>query len=197
MNIKVTKAFQHKTKQWSGGTTTQLFIQPKEAVFKERDFNFRLSKAFVSDVESVFTSLSNVQRKLMVLEGTIELTHEQHHSTTLSKFDLDTFLGDWKTTCKGSCSDFNLMLMNGTEGNVEGISRLTGETFTYNLSSTNNYQFLYLNSGKAALPFTTTTNILETGDLLIIENPANESLQIKILEDSDLVSVQITNLNTI
>jgi len=197
MNVQIIKASQHQTNHWSGGTTTQLFIHPKEADFKERNFNFRLSKAIVSDEVSVFTSLSNVHRILMVLEGIIELVHEQHHSKTLSKFEVDNFLGDWKTTCYGSCSDFNLMLMNDTKGNVKGLELKTGETLNYKLNNDNPFYFFYLDKGKATITLTNETNNLEKGDLLIAKKPMCDTLQIKSLEDSVLISVKITNLNTL
>ena len=121
MKISILKSDTFKTTKWSGGTTTELYIHPEQAAYQNRDFDFRLSKAIVTDQESVFTPLPKTHRKLMVLEGSITLTHENQPSKQLSEFDVDTFDGDRKTSCAGSCTDFNLMMMGNTSGNLEGF----------------------------------------------------------------------------
>ena len=65
-----------KTSRWSGGTTTELFLHPKNGSYAESNFLFRLSSAYCQDSESVFTSLPGVKRILMVLDGRTSLCHQ-------------------------------------------------------------------------------------------------------------------------
>src|SRR3989338_2528629 len=104
MNITLVTEQDYITSQWSGGSTTQLYISPANASYAECNFDFRISSAKIEVPESTFTVLPNVNRKLMVLEGEITLNHENPVNTgpggqykkTLQKYEVDTFNGDWK-----------------------------------------------------------------------------------------------------
>ena len=109
---------------WAGGTTTQLAIWPPEADYKRRDFKWRVSTARVDLEESVFTSLPGYHRLLMILEGAVRLTHEvqgRRRDKALSAFEQDAFEGDWNTTSRGRCVDFNLMTASCCLGSVEAL----------------------------------------------------------------------------
>lgn len=107
-----------KTSQWSGGTTTELFLYPPDGSYADRNFQFRLSSADCEDAESVFTSLPGVRRILMVLDGKITLCHDGKRKVTLEPGDQDHFTGDETTRSTGGCVDFNLMMKGNTEGNL-------------------------------------------------------------------------------
>ncbi len=102
MKISIRKAFSFCTTGWSGGETTELFINPQNSQFKDRDFIFRLSMATVEVEKTQFTSLPGCTRKLMVLRGEMILSHVNQHSKKLKPFDQDRFLGDWGTNAEGS-----------------------------------------------------------------------------------------------
>ena len=101
-----------ETAEWSGGTTTQLFIWPRNAAYKQMNFDFRISTATIEVETSKFTQLPGVKRTLMVLEGSLELQHKGHHQTILERFEKDEFSGDWETVSGGMAEDFNLMVLN-------------------------------------------------------------------------------------
>ncbi|MGH4138147.1 HutD/Ves family protein [Clostridium sp.] len=126
-NIKIIKENQHKTSEWSGGTTTQLYIYPENSLYSERKFKWRLSSAKVEVEKSIFTSLPGISRHIMVLEGELFLEHEGHHKAALKALQQDTFSGDWTTTSFGKVTDFNLMLAQGYKGELEAISFNSGE----------------------------------------------------------------------
>ena len=69
MKLNLTKKKELQTSAWRGGTTTQLAIFPKEAVYKKLDFFFRISTATINVEESTFTNLPNVNRVIMILKG--------------------------------------------------------------------------------------------------------------------------------
>ena len=104
---------------WSGGTTAEIFIHPKGASFKLGNYNLRISIATVEIEESIFTSLPDVSRTLMVLKGTLKLNHEGHHSSVLAPFQQDSFDGGWKTKSQGKVTDFNVMTKNNSKTSVE------------------------------------------------------------------------------
>lgn len=119
--IRLIQKHEHKTSQWSGGTTTQLMIYPEDAQYSERNFLWRISSAKVEIEESTFTYLPGIQRIIMIINGCMTLEHEGHHSVTLAPFQQDTFMGDWTTTSVGKVTDFNLMMAEGCEGRLESI----------------------------------------------------------------------------
>ncbi len=125
--MEIIRKEEYKTSQWAGGTTTELFIYPKDAIYRERNFKWRLSSAKVDVEESTFTHLPGILRIIMILEGELTLEHEGHHSTSLKPFEQDHFSGEWITRSFGKVVDFNLMMNQGCNGKVEVISMDKGE----------------------------------------------------------------------
>lgn len=115
------KKSSHKTAQWAGGTTTELAIYPPHSSYEARNFRWRLSTAKVLQRETVFTSLPGYRRILMVLEGAMVLAHEREHIANLASYGKDKFDGSWTTHCIGTGRDFNIMLGEGCEGNLDMI----------------------------------------------------------------------------
>lgn len=108
--------FSHaKSTQWSGGTTSELFIFPSDSNFQQRDFVFRISSATVETEKSTFTLLPNFHRYLVVLEGKLKIEHVDRFSVELSPFDSTYFEGDWNTTSEGKVRDFNLIFNDSVE----------------------------------------------------------------------------------
>ena len=192
MKISILKSDTFKTTKWSGGTTTELYIHPEQAAYQNRDFDFRLSKAIVTDQESVFTPLPKTHRKLMVLEGSITLTHENQPSKQLSEFDVDTFDGDRKTSCAGSCTDFNLMMMGNTSGNLEGFQIQKNQAIERDVPTGLEFVFDYNFGGKTNITVADEAHCIDEGDLMIIERPESRRIRISAFKNSNLVWVNIT-----
>ena len=72
-----------KTSNWSGGITTELFIYPREADYKKRDFLFRLSSATVDLDRSDFTPLPGFFRFISPLNGDLKISHDEKNFTKL------------------------------------------------------------------------------------------------------------------
>lgn len=120
MNIKIIKPENYVKSEWSGGVTSQIYIYPETAQYKERNFKFRISMAIAYDDYSTYTNLPEVTRYLVSLDGTAVITHDDRYSIELTPFgNVDCFMGDWKTTAKGAIKDFNLMLANGAKGKMQ------------------------------------------------------------------------------
>lgn len=176
------------TARWSGGTTTELGIYPKDGDYSAREFKWRVSSAVVEVEESEFTSLPGVNRILMILEGELRLIHEGHHSCILKKYDQDSFMGDWKTKSFGRVTDFNLMIKGVGNGRIDtiyvkpnGMESLRFKKSTYK----NNHTIVYITKGCANiqdLDMKAFDTILfdDYIDRIDIINPGKEDLEIVI-----------------
>lgn len=180
-----------QTSQWSGGSTTQLYIFPANATYAARDFELRISTAKVEVTESTFTTLPGVDRKLMILEGAINITHEGQYSKHLKPFEVDEFSGDWKTTAIGTCTDFNVMTTRQQQSELYHIAMDATGSYTLKLKETCKNLFLYATSGTIRLQLMNEDYILETGNLMVIEDLSVSSITINSDKGFGLVVVEL------
>ncbi len=192
MSFTIISADKFNTINWSGGTSTELFIYPDTADYKLRNFDFRLSTAKVEVEKSEFTSLPGVLRKIMILDGQIEISHKNQYHKYLKEFDVDEFEGDWQTSSVGVCTDFNLMTRGNTKGELSSLHLLNNQTKDLSFSDNQIKIFIYLYAGKITINNKGNDLNLDQGDLLIIENSDHKSLKIKALGDSDLIISRIS-----
>lgn len=164
MGIRVFTAENRNTIAWSGGTSTELFLHPQGGSFAERRFQFRISTATVVTDTATFTRLEGVTRHLMILKGTLELTHEGHYTQCLHPYEQDTFPGEWTSHSKGAVTDFNLMLKEGLSGSLQHIRLEKNQAHSF--TATARHYFLYLATGMAA---TQKDVVIKATDLLQIE----------------------------
>ncbi|WP_062059296.1 HutD family protein [Aquimarina longa] len=193
MEINSITSSQFKINTWSGGKTTQFYIYPPTATYQKLNFDFRLSMATVAIENSIFTTLPNISRTLMVLEGNITLNHENKYSKQLGKFDKDEFEGGWKTSCIGKCTDFNLMTSGDTKGTLAAINIKQNKNTQHPIHSKWDWIFMYIYSGKIEIDINTKTYSLNQGDLLVINKPENTNISINASENSILIVSEIAN----
>jgi environmental stress-induced protein Ves len=167
-----------KKSEWSGGSTTQLFIFPSTASYTARDFELRLSTAKVEAEESTFTALPGIDRKLMILEGAISITHQDKYTKHLTPFKVDEFNGNWKTTAIGTCTDFNVMTTGKQQSAFYHIAMEAGSSYTLKPKAECKKLFLYVTSGTLQLQLKDENYILETGNLMVIEDGSVSSIAI-------------------
>lgn len=131
---------------WSGGTTTQLFIYPEDASYALRNFGFRLSTATVEIPVSDFTALPGFARKLMLISGTIVISHNNEPGKQLHPYETETFMGHWQTKAVGTCTDFNLIHSPLFHTTLFTYSPENIEKYLYTQSNNIDWVFIY-NSG--------------------------------------------------
>ncbi|PWH86183.1 HutD/Ves family protein [Brumimicrobium oceani] len=180
-----------QTSQWSGGTTTQLYISPEGATLANRDFKLRISIAKVETSESSFTSLPGVNRKLMILEGEITITHEGHYSKHLKPFDVDTFKGDWKTNSKGTCTDFNVMTTGEQQNEMYYLAMGAAMNYKLKPKSTCKDLFIYATSGNCTLRMLGENHFFHKGDLMVIEDFTIPSISISSPKAFGIVVLEV------
>ncbi len=106
--------------EWSGGSTTQLFIFPEGSDLAKRDFIWRISSATFTSTTSRFSDFSAYQRYLLPLKGELYLKHCDKYDTTLKPYDVEYFMGSWITDSTNSldCRDFNLIVRKDVHCNL-------------------------------------------------------------------------------
>ena len=174
MDYQIIRNEQHKTSLWEGGSTTELFIHPQTADYKQLNFDFRISTAKIELEKSNFTSLPNISRKLIILDGEILIKHTNKYNKVLKKFNSDNFEGDWETTSEGTCTDFNLMIRGKTKGDIEAFS--IKKSTEYLLNQNISFLFVYCFIGNLEINLNQKTEYLHKGDLLIINHPSVQKI---------------------
>ncbi|MDO9274071.1 MAG: HutD family protein [Lutibacter sp.] len=191
MNIDILKAADFKTTKWAGGSTTELYIHPPTANYASRNFNFRVSSATLEVPQSVFTLLPEVSRQLMVLSGSINVSHKNHHKVELNKNEIDSFEGNWETSAVGTCVDFNLMTKGQTKGKISSIAVSADKTLNFQLDATCEFIIFYAYDGKLQSHFGSEKRNLNQGELMVIRHPINEVIKLQSSENCELAVVHI------
>jgi len=193
MSVNIIRKHAQQLSEWSGGTTTQLYIYPENASYPLRNFLFRVSTATVNVEESVFTKLPGVSRTIMILDGELELQHTGHHNKLLKKFDTDIFSGDWDTKGFGKATDFNLMTTGNTKGDLKVIILQTNEQFSKNVLTKENIAGYYLVKGSVDMLLNKEKYVLHQHDFVVFENE-NQTVQLLMnaMEDAAIVEVQVS-----
>ena len=128
MKITIIPAQEQKTAAWAGGKTIELLIFPPDSSYQARDFSVRISSATVELERSDFTALPGFTRYIMPLRGRMKLEHPADDGVAtspgadLAPFSVHRFDGGRQTVSHGTCTDFNLMLAQGWEGEMKAVS---------------------------------------------------------------------------
>lgn len=118
MEYRLFTAPDFRTAEWPGGKTTELFIFPPEGDYRSRSFAWRLSSATVESETSEFTALPDITRHLMLLRGSMALSHGGRPAIRLAPFEPVCFDGGVPTRSRDAAEDFNLMTAPGFSGRI-------------------------------------------------------------------------------
>lgn len=180
-------ASSQRTTNWTGGTTTQLFIYPQGASYAERNFLFRISTATIETETSTFTSLPGFQRILMILTGALVINHKDHYTKTLLAFDTDSFDGAWETTAIGKVTDFNLMMAEGITGRCKHETIQPNHQVSITVES--DFYGLYWLQGNAFIRSQAEEHIPKTKDFIRFHK--GETFTIITEKNCDWVSIEV------
>lgn len=203
-SIEIIRKSEQKTNCWSGGTTTQLAIYPKDASYNDRNFKWRISSAKVETPESTFTSLSGFWRLIMIIDGQMHLEHENHHSISLNPFEQDSFSGEWTTHSYGKVTDFNLMMTGGCKGKLIAIELLKGKNIKiidshelYANEFTLSTEGFYCVNDHVSITIAEKEIVLQKGDLLLINlEKTSQKLPLRIFNKTQN-AIHIIRINVI
>ena len=183
----------YKTTNWSGGTTTELYIYPETSNYQKRDFLWRLSSATIDIEKSIFTPLPDIKRVLMILDGKIKIEHENMATKILNPFDKDIFDGSIKTVSFGKATDFNLMLKVGFDGDINHFTIKENEKKVFSLSKKNNFYGFYCYKGEINIKTKDNRYELKEKSFLLLKN-FNSEIIINGKTDSIFLYVNIKEL---
>lgn len=162
----VRKKEDFKTSAWSGGTTTELYIYPEDALYKEGNFKCRISSATVEVDKSDFTSLPGVKRYLSIFSGQLAMVHGEKDEVSLKPYEVDCFDGGVPTVSFGKVVDFNLMLKNGADGKMEACKLEPKESFAIVPEDGENLLALYVKTGSVNVEGT----VVKAEELLVCQD---------------------------
>jgi len=192
MKIEIIKKNELQTKKWSGGTTTQLAIFPKNSSYEDRTFTFRLSSAKVEVEKSTFTNLNGVSRTIMILDGKLKLNHQNKYTKILNKYEIDKFEGGWTTTSEGRVTDFNLMTTGKCSGELESKFIDKNKLQKITLAAEKDVITYYSCQGSYFIKLQQKEYLIEAGDfVMIFKENKQEEISIKTIEKCELVIAKI------
>ena len=177
LNITRLTAVDYAKSQWSGGSTTQMAIEPAGAVYADRDFLWRLSSATVELAESTFTALPDYDRLIATLSAPIDLSHDGGERFVLEPYAVHAFDGGADTRSWGQCVDFNLMLR---KGKAAGAARCVrgGESLAPqgDVNAEGHVLYLYCVQGPMRLACAGEKLELDAGDCAVLRGWQGEEL---------------------
>lgn len=106
---------------WSGGTTSEIFLYPEGADYKDKSFEVRISSAVITIDGTPYSDFSGYTRLICPIKGSMDIHHKNHHSIKLDSFEVDRFDGSWLTQSYGQCTDFNLLFSQNWEGEMKKV----------------------------------------------------------------------------
>lgn len=177
------------TSNWSGGTTTELFIYPKNSNYKERNFKVRISSATVEREESEFTRLEGIQRFITPLDSILQLSHNNKHIVNLEPFEIYEFDGGLDTKSFGKATDFNLMLANNAKGDLKGLLIPKNDSMT--IQTINGLTILYSYNALFKIQFDKEEINLSPNEVLIIKSETIQPIQIHSNKDANILLSQV------
>lgn len=185
MEIKIIDESQFSTSVWSGGKTTEMYLYPQDASYKERNFLFRISSATVEDETSVFTRLPGIHREILLLNGSMVLQHGKGVPVTLQPYEPHAFEGEWETVSHGKATDFNVMYQN-----CKSFVKVISETGKAVFEKTVGMDFFYSKEDDFRLEQT----IVKRGQLAMITGQPGVVKLISDEENPGIIHVGITDL---
>lgn len=105
---------------WSGGETSQIYIDPPHASVAKKNFNYRISTATCEKQESVYTPYPGFWRYLTPLNREMTINEEGNESS-LKPFEVYSFSGDHQVFSTGDVRDFNLIFRKGLEAKMYSV----------------------------------------------------------------------------
>lgn len=187
MKVSILKPKDFKTSNWTGGTTTELYIFPLESSYIERDFDFRISSAQIELEASTFTSLPGVNRKLMILQGEIEITHKDKYSKILKAFEQDSFKGEWNTSSVGKCLDFNVMTSGNPQSDLFSLQLSKNEKSTIRFEKNWKTLLIFAFEGNFEMEVNQEILVIEQGNLLVVNDLDKFEFSVFALSKSKLI----------
>lgn len=170
MKTKVLRPSDYVQSEWSGGTTSQIFIYPDGASLAERDFYFRISSAGIETEKSDFSKFDGYHRFFTPLNSGVEISSDGNAPEKINPLELLHFDGASETSALGKCIDFNLIYKKGLKANLTVATYAKMELISYSPFPSSDFLLIYCWSGG----FEINEQAIQPGDTFLIQNCPND-----------------------
>lgn len=191
MSVTIKTKTEYSVSNWSGGSTTELYIDPPQASYAQRNFAVRVSSATVECERSQFTALPGVWRIILPLRGQLHLFYEGHGEKLLQPFEQDQFDGGWHTESVGKATDFNVMLREGRKAKVEVLSLSGGEDSKPLRLAAQKQYLIFAAQGQALLSLDNGQYQLPEWGLAVVEQEEG-TLSLSVASPAKLIAVELS-----
>ena len=180
------------TSTWKGGKTTELFILPERASYKERNFIARLSSATIEISSSEFTMLNGIKRFITPITHPFLLESNIKKTFLLKPFEVYEFSGDEKTCSYGMSQDFNLMI-DSKKADAWMKSIKNKKEIVINVENISLLWF-FVPASSLDLAINAYSKTMEPSSLLTLNDISEKTLTIKLSKTTPLIFGGITYL---
>lgn len=187
--MRVIRNKEYKVTDWSGGTTTEIYLDPEDGDYGRRQFNYRISTATIETEESVFTTLPGIERVILSLENNMLLFHGEEE-ILLSPYEPYRFQGERNTRSRGINRDFNLMMNHGKRGNIEILTIAPKSSLIEEIENT----LYYFDRGIEAIGIE--GEMLHPGDSILVKNKERIELINDSPSEATLIKVVMSDLGS-
>ncbi len=194
MQFQLIKPNQYRTMLWKNGqgSTTELLIEPANAIFSESDFDWRLSIAVI-ERDSEFSPLPNYDRAFTVIEGEgVDLIFADGETIVMNeRGKIANFSGERLLRARlhnGLTRDFNLITRRDRFSGELLLRPLVGSMLGF--LESNSTLLVYQHLGECEVQADSTINKIVQGELLCIQATANSS-RVLIYGSGELVIAKI------
>ncbi len=170
MKTKILRPSDYVQNEWTGGTTSQIFIYPDGASLSERDFYFRISSACIETDKSDFSKFEGYNRFFTPLNSGLELTSNGNAPKKINPLELFYFDGASETSAAGKCIDFNLIYRKSLKANLTVATYSKTEIISYKPFPSSEFLLIYCWSGA----FEVLGQTIQPGETFLIQNCPNE-----------------------
>jgi len=180
--MRIIRKKEYNITTWSGGTTTEIYLDPEEGDYRRRQFDYRISSATIEVEESDFTVLPGIERVILPLENRMLLLHGEEE-VLLSPYESYRFSGERSTRSRGINRDFNLMLNHGVHGDIEVIT--IGKETSIIVAAENN--LYYYDQGKGTIEIG--QEVMFPGDSILVKG--EECIELVNNNHSDVTLIKV------
>lgn len=170
MEVEIIENQQLIPSTWEGGKTFEYFIFPRNALFKDRDFDFRMSSATLDKAPSLFTRFKGYHRFLIMLDNPLEMIRngkrESHPAREIVEFNSADEIQSFSLG-----KDFNLMIK-------EELREKTTVGYLEETASNKDFLILFaLEDGRVKV--NKESYAFKKLDCMIVTNPHNDWVELK------------------
>lgn len=118
--MKKIKKSEFITTDWSGGTTSEIYISPADSSVSKRNFDYRISSATCDLDKSVFTDYSGFTRYITPLDGDMKIMNSEEE-VNLKPYEVYEFKGSDSVTGYSKVRDYNLIIKSELDGDMYSL----------------------------------------------------------------------------